>query len=195
MKLLIQFVLLLSFLTTQSVFADHHEKDGMMETPTAERKMILSIDAKITHIDVESRQISLTGPQGETVTLHAGPEVARFEELSIGDTVTATYLTSIVAELREPTEEEKAQPFVEVTDQVRAASDDAPGGAVARVIRAVCTIEGMNRITRTVTILDARDRIHIIGDIQPETFTMISLGQKVIITYTEAVALTLEKKS
>lgn len=166
-----------------------------METPTAERKMILSIDAKITHIDVESRQISLTGPQGETVTLHAGPEVARFEELSIGDTVTATYLTSIVAELREPTEEEKAQPFVEVTDQVRAASDDAPGGAVARVIRAVCTIEGMNRITRTVTILDARDRIHIIGDIQPETFTMISLGQKVIITYTEAVALTLEKKS
>jgi hypothetical protein len=193
MKFLIRFILLISCATTLPVFADHHEKGEMKETPTAARAMILEIDAQVTAIDVETRQVSLTGPLGETVTLTAGPDVVRFNELAIGDTVTATYLTSIAAELREPTEEEKMAPFVEITDKVRSESYELPGGAVARIIRAVCTIEGMNRITRTVTILDSRNRIHIIGDVQPESFTLISLGQKVIITYTEAVALTLEK--
>jgi hypothetical protein len=193
MKFLIRFILVISCATTLPIFADHHKKGEMKETPTAQRAMILEIDAQITAIDVETRQVSLTGPRGETVTLTAGPDVVRFKELAIGDTVTATYLTSIAAELREPTEEEKMAPFVEITDKVRAESYELPGGAVARIIRAVCTIEGMNRITRTVTILDSRNRIHVIGDVQPESFTMISLGQKVIITYTEAVALTLEK--
>ena len=193
MKLLIRFILLLSCATTLPVLANHHEEDEMKETPTAERAMILEIDAQVTAIDVETRLVSLTGPLGETVTLTAGPEVNRLQELTIGDTVIATYLTSIAAELREPTEEEEMAPFVEITDQVRAESYELPGGAVARIIRAVCTIEGMNRITRTVTILDARSRVHVIGDVQPESFGLLTLGQKVIITYTEAVALTLEK--
>jgi hypothetical protein len=193
MKLLIRFILLLSCATTLPVLADHHKKGEMKETPTAQRAMVLEIEAQITALDIETRQVSLTGPLGETVTVTAGPDVTRLKELVVGDTVTATYLTSIAAELREPTEEEEMSPFVEITDQVRAESYELPGGAVARIIRAVCTIEGMNRITRTVTILDARDHVHVIGDVQPESFGLISLGQKVIITYTEAVALTLEK--
>jgi hypothetical protein len=155
--------------------------------------MVLEIEAQITAIDIETRQISLTGPLGETVMLTAGPDVNRLKELVVGDTVTATYLTSIAAELREPTEEEKMSPFVEITDQVRTESYELPGGAVARIIRAVCTIEGMNRITRTVTIQDARGMVHVIGDVQMESFSLLTLGQKVIITYTEAVALTLQK--
>jgi hypothetical protein len=193
MKLLIRFILLLSCATTLPVLANHHEEGEMKETPTAERAMVLEIEAQITSIDIETRQISLTGPLGETVTLTAGPDVNRLKELSVGDTVTATYLTSLAAELREPTEEEKMSPFVEITDQVRSESYELPGGAVARIIRAVCTIEGMNRITHTVTIQDARSMVHVIGDVQPEAFAMLTLGQKVIITYTEAVALTLEK--
>ena len=193
MKYLIRFILLISCVITLPVLANHHKEGEMKETPTAERAMILEIEAQITAIDVETRLVSLTGPLGETVTLTAGPDVTRFKELAVGDTVTATYLTSIAAELREPTEEEEMTPFVEITDQVRSESYELPGGAVARIIRAVCTIEGMNRITHTVTIQDSRNRIHIIGDVQPESFDLISLGQKVIITYTEAVALTLEK--
>jgi hypothetical protein len=193
MKLLIRFILLLSCATTLPVLANHHEEGEMKETPTAERAMVLEIEAQITAIDIETRQISLTGPLGETVMLTAGPDVTRLKELVVGDTVTATYLTSIAAELREPTEEEEMSPFVEITDQVRTESYELPGGAVARIIRAVCTIEGMNRITRTVTILDARGMAHVIGDVQLESFALLTLGQKVIITYTEAVALTLQK--
>jgi hypothetical protein len=193
MKLLIRFILLLSCATTLPVLANHHEEGEMKETPTAERAMVLEIEAQITAIDIETRQISLTGPLGETVMLTAGPDVTRLKELVVGDTVTATYLTSIAAELREPTEEEEMSPFVEITDQVRTESYELPGGAVARIIRAVCTIEGMNRITRTVTILDARGMAHVIGDVQLESFELLTLGQKVIITYTEAVALTLQK--
>jgi hypothetical protein len=193
MKLLIRFILLISCATTLPVLANHHEEGEMKETPTAERAMVLEVEAQITAIDIETRQVSLTGPLGETVTLTAGPGVNRLKELVVGDTVTATYLTSLAAELREPTEEEEMSPFVEITDQVRTESYELPGGAVARIIRAVCTIEGMNRITRTVTIQDARSMVHVIGDVKPESFGMLTLGQKVIITYTEAVALTLQK--
>ena len=194
MKILINLLFILACSTSLNVFANHHKAGEVKETPTAERAMILSIEAEITHIDKEIRQVSLTGPLGQTRTLTVGPDVKRFDEFAVGDMVHASYITSIVAELREPTEEEKMQPFVEVTDQARTAAEDGPGGVVARIIRAVCTIEGMNRITRTVTILDARNRVHEIGDVQLESFEMLSLGQLVIITYTEAVALSLEMK-
>ncbi len=97
---------------------DGHDMGEMMDTPTAERAMIISLEAEITEIDAETRQVSLIGPQGNTQTLTVGPKVKRFNELSVGDTVLATYVTSVVAELREPTEAEKMQSVVESSDQI-----------------------------------------------------------------------------
>jgi hypothetical protein len=73
-------------------------------------------------------------------------------------------------------------------------SDDEnhPGVGAARVIRAVCTIEGLNRILGTAVIKDPRGNVHVIGDVEPEKMEGVTLGQTVVMVYAEALALSLE---
>ena len=61
------------------------------------------------------------------------------------------------------------------------------------MIQAVCTVEGMNRVLGTVTIMDPRGKLHVIGDVEPEKMEGVLLGDTIIMVYTEAVAITLEK--
>jgi hypothetical protein len=125
----------------------------------------------------------------------AGPQLQRLDEISVGDIVVATYLQSLAADVREPTAEESAEPWVELDAAAIASLDMDPGVAGLRVIRAVCTIEGMKRVSRTVMIEDPRGKYHLIGDVDPARLEGITLGTKVIMVYSEAVALTLEKKA
>jgi hypothetical protein len=152
------------------------------------------ISAVITDIDAASREVTLEGGLGNSITLTVGPDVSRFDEFKVGDLVVATYASSVSGELRAPTEAELAEPIVVLDGGAVASADMEPGAAVGRSVRAICTIEGMNRVTRTVMLKDPDGDFHIIDDVDPAKMEGVSLGDTVIITYTEAFALTLEKQ-
>ena len=156
------------------------------------RATLVSVEAVVTDIDLETRQVSLQGPMGNTVTLTATEEVVKLEDVSVGDMLMATYMSSLEGELREPTEEELAEPWVVLEDSGVLMDAEQPTAGGARLIRAVCTIEGMNRLLGTVTILDPRGKAHVIADVEPEKMAGVTLGQTIVMIYTEAVAVTLE---
>ncbi len=158
------------------------------------RSTTLQVEAEIVAIDHKTREMSLKTPMGETVTLTASDDIKRFNEFEKGDLVVTTYMASLEGDLRAPTEEEKAEPWIELDAAAIAELDELPGAGVGRVIQAVCTIEGMNRALGTVTIMDPRGNLHLIGDVEPEKMEGVSLGDTIIVTYTEAVAIQLEKK-
>jgi hypothetical protein len=159
------------------------------------RVAAVSVEAEIVAINQETREVSLRTPMGEVITLTAGDQVKRLNELEQGDRVVTTYIASVEGDLRKPTEEELAEPWVELDDAAVASMAEQPGAGVGRMIQAVCTIEGMNRVLGTVTILDPKGNLHLIGDVEPEDMEGVTLGDTIIITYTEAVAITLEKKA
>jgi hypothetical protein len=159
-----------------------------------ERMTAKRISAVITDIDAASREVTLEGGLGNSITLTVGPDVSRFDEFKVGDLVVATYASSVSGELRAPTEAELAEPIVVLDGGAVASADMEPGAAVGRSVRAICTIEGMNRVTRTVMLKDPDGDFHIIDDVDPAKMEGVSLGDTVIITYTEAFALTLEKQ-
>ena len=166
------------------------------EAPAEEpagRAIAVQIVAVVTDIDLETRQISLEVPNGEIITLTARENVVKLEDISVGDTLVTTYLAGLEAELREPTAEELAEPWLVIEDGAVSAEGEQPAIGGARIIRAVCTIEGMNRELGTVTIKDSRGKLHVIGDVEPEKMEGVALGQTVVIVYTEALALSLEK--
>ena len=156
------------------------------------RAMALSVEAVVTDIDLETRQVSLKGPDGKIITMTAGEEVVKLEDVSVGDTLQATYLAALEGELREPTEAEKAEPFVVIQDAGAGVAEGTPVAGAARIIHAVCTIEGMNRLLGTVTIMDPNGKVHVIGDVEPEKMSQVTLGQTIVMTYREALALSLE---
>ncbi|EAQ96162.1 hypothetical protein [Congregibacter litoralis] len=170
--------------------AAHHE-EAMSDH--AERAMAIEIDAEVIAVDTETRELVLELPTGEQMTTIVDPQVTRLSEVAPGDFLVVTYIAAIAADLREPTEEELANPWVEGADAGVSGAEQSPGGAMISAVRAVCTIEGMNRLLGTVTIMDSRGKAHVIGDVPAQRIEQLSIGQSVVITFTQALAVGIEK--
>lgn len=183
---------LLTLLVAAFPLTSQAEAVAPAEEPSG-RAMAIQIVAVVTEIDLETRQISLEIPNGDIITLTAREDVVKLEDIGVGDTLVTTYIAGLEGELREPTAEELAEPWLVVEDGAVSAEGEQPAIGGARIIRAVCTIEGMNRELGTVTIKDSRGKLHVIGDVEPEKMEKASIGQTVVIVYAEALALSLEK--
>ena len=175
---------------TAGTQAAHHEE---ALPDHAESAMAIEISAQVVAVDAEARELVLLLPTGEQVTTTVDAAVQRLDEFAAGDTLVVTYLAALAAELREPTEEELANPWMEGAGAGRAGPDGAPAGAIINAVRAVCTVEGMDRLRGTATILDSRGKVHVIQDVKPERLEQLRIGQTVVMTFTQAVAIGLEK--
>lgn len=49
------------------------------------RVMGVSLEAEVTAIDYETREVSMRGPQGNIVTITAGDHIERLEDITVGD--------------------------------------------------------------------------------------------------------------
>ena len=176
-------------LLSMTAQAAHHEEEG-----GTVRAVAISMEAEVVAIDLETREVSLKGPDGDIVTLHSPERVVKLEDMNVGDRVVTSYIAALEGEVREPTEEELAEPWL-VVEEAGVSKEGEPAAiGSARIIRAVCTIEGMNRELGVVTIKDPRGKLHLIGDVEPEKMEGVKLGQTIVMVYAEAMALTLEKK-
>ena len=96
-------------------------------------------------------------------------------------------------EVRAPTAEEEANPWVVLGEMGRTADDDSMTAAgAARLIRAVCTIEAMDR-NGNVMIQDARGRMHTVGGVETDKLDNVRLGDTVVVVFTEALVLSLKE--
>jgi hypothetical protein len=170
--------------------AAHHEK-----AETNGRAVAVEIEAEVTAIDLKSREVTLRGPDGVETTLHTPEKVIKLEDVSVGDRVVGTFFAALEGEVRTPTAEELAEPWVEMEGKAVSADAAHPGVESARVIRAVVTIEALDPEARTVVIKDSRGKVHLIGDVEPEKMVGVKVGQNAVVVFTQAMALTLEKKA
>jgi hypothetical protein len=164
------------------------------KTPeTNGRAMAVEIEAEATAIDLTTREVTLRGPNGYETTLVAPEKVIKLEDVSVGDRVVGTFFAALEGEVRTPTAEELAEPWM-VMEGKSVSSDAAnPGIDTARVIRAVVTIEALNPETGVVGVKDSRGKEHTIGDVEAAKMAGVKIGQTAVVVFTEAMALTLEK--
>lgn len=169
--------------------AAHHE-----EVETNGRASVMEMEAVVTAVNLETREVSLEGPNGNIVTIHAQEQIVKLEDVSVGDRLVVTYMEALEAEIRTPTKEELAEPWVVLEDTAVSEDGAQPSVMDARMIRAVVTIEGLNRELGTATIKDSRGMLHIIADVEPEKMEGVTLGQTAVVIYAQALALSLAKK-
>ena len=147
----------------------------------------------VTEINAETREITLMNKEGGLATFTAGEEVERFNEIAVDDIVQFDYYTFIKAEFREPTAEELAEPIQMVAEAGKATDDMAPAGAVGAVVKAVVTIEALNRPSMMATVSGPEGNYVSIPMEDAEFMTKLHIGQVFILTYAEAIAVSLEK--
>ena len=71
---------------------------------------VVSETATIVAIDSTNRLITLKDKDGITDTIVAGPEVKRFSELKVGDSVTFRYYESVVYAIQKPGDKARLRP-------------------------------------------------------------------------------------
>ena len=151
-------------------------------------KVVFGVEA----VDVEKRRITLRGPAGRKGTFPVSPEVRRLSELKPGDTILAEYTVSAVAELREPTPEEVAAPLVLAEMVDRRPSNQPPGGTIARSIRVVTQIAGLNGTAGTVTLDGPLDGQILTKVEEPSIMVQLKTGQQIVVRFDETLVLSVE---
>lgn len=161
--------------------------------PTREKWDHVAIQARVESIDLDKREAVLRGPEGNLVTVEADATVKRFDEIKVGDVVNADFWTYIKAEFRDPTPEELKEPLVILEEAEKAPEGMPPGAAVGAIVKAVVTIEIISRPDMVVTVKGPRGNYVTIPVADPILLEQLRVGEVAVLTYGEALALTLRK--
>jgi Cu/Ag efflux protein CusF len=144
--------------------------------------------ATIVAIDSTNRLITLKDKDGITDTIYAGPEVKRFSELKVGDNVTFRYYESVVYAIQKPGDK---APAPAAGGLVRS-TGTKPGGTLSEQLTAVVTIQAIDAKVPSVTIKTQDGTIMSFKIEDPKNLTGVKVGDKVQVTYTRALAISVE---
>jgi len=160
---------------------------------SAEKSVLVTVTAKVTAIDQATRAVTLTGPLGNVVSFTVDEAVKRLNEVAVGDDVTADYYVSIAGEVRAPTADEISNPITVIEGAAKAPAGTSPAGGVLRVYKIVAKVIGLDLPTQTVTLQGPQGNSGSIRMEKLEKLTQLRLNDTVIVTYTEALAVSLQK--
>jgi len=146
-------------------------------------------------LDAPSRMITLKSPAGKSGTFHAGDQVRRFDEIRVGDTLVAQYSVGVLAEMREPTAEEKATPKMVEETTSRAPSSAPPAGALTRTLRVVTTVDAVDPQANTITLKGPQGNTMTAIVDDPSALNGVSVGKHVVATFREQLVVAIEPGS
>ncbi len=161
--------------------------------PPIEKWNLVDIRGTVTEISKETRDITLLGPQGNLVTITASDAVERFDEIAVDDVLEFQFWTYAKAEFRDPTPEEIAEPVQTLVESGVAPEGMDPGAAVGAIVKAIVTIEVLNRPYMQVTVKGPRGNFMTLPMEDTELIKELHIGQVVIFTYAEAIVVSLDK--
>jgi hypothetical protein len=154
---------------------------------------LVTLTATVQSINPTNRELTLKGPLGNEVTFTVDKRVKRFDEIKVGDLVQADYYVSFAAEVRKPTPEEEKNPIQLLDVAGKAPPGTSPAAGGLRRFKVVTTIEGLDRPTRTITVKGPLGNYLTARVADPSRLTRVRIGDNVVIVYTEALAVSLEK--
>ncbi len=161
--------------------------------PSREKWDQVSMQGTVTAIDPATREITLMGTDGGLVTLTASDDVERFDEIAVDDLIKFEYYTYLKAEFRDPTPDEVAEPIQMVAEGGKAPEGMDPAAVVGAVVKAVVTIEALNRPFMVATVSGPNGNYVSIPMEDEELMKELHIGEVLILTYAEAMAVALEK--
>jgi hypothetical protein len=151
----------------------------------------VNVTATISAIDKATRDVTLKGPQGNEITLTAGPEVKKFDSLKVGDQVDVQYVEAVTLELKKGGGMVVAR--TEQKGAVGSKPGETPAGAVGRQVTIVADVTALDPAKQMITLKGPNRTVDLkIPD--PEQFKRIAKGDQVEAKYTQAVALVVEPK-
>ena len=150
----------------------------------------VTISAMVVAIDKATRTVTLKSAEGDPVDVVADDQVRNFDQIKIGDVVAVRYAEAVALELRKT---KAAGGDVIVREQaMQAKRGERPAAASERQVTAIAEVVAVDPRNSTVKLKGPRGNVVTVDVYNPDQFKVVKKGDQVDVTYSEALALSVE---
>ena len=191
MKIKMLAAVVLSVMLSMSVQAA--EKVAEVEKPGAQEVAMLTLDATVSAIDKKAGKVTLKNDEGETKTFTLKKDAAeKLEAVEVGDTLTIQYVKSVSIEVLDENVDLGVDGAVISADS---APGEKPAALAATEVSIVVSIEAIDLEKKLVTLKAKNGEVETVEPLNPENLKKVKVGERVKITYTEAIGYSVTKKA
>ena len=152
----------------------------------------VEVSATVEKVDVLNRLLSLKTESGEVVTVEVDPAVQNLVQVRPGDRVVARYRQAIGAKI---SKDAAGQPVTVDLDAEKAKLGAKPSARASQTTNVPVTIKEVDTKTNVVTFNGPDGLVRVLAVESPqgqEFIKQLKPGDTVVITFTEALALSVE---
>lgn len=176
--------------SAQSTLPDLAQNTLATGPPKVLKENMKTVTATVESIDLATRAVTLKGPDGKVMGLKVSEEVKNLPQVKVGDKVTVTYYESIAAQIIKP----GTGPASAAQQAVATAKPgEKPAGAMVQQVTVVAAVEAIDKTTQHVTLKGPEGNTVEVKVKNPKNLEGVKVGDEVAITYTEAMAISVEK--
>ena len=146
--------------------------------------------ATVEAIDASTRTLTLKKADGSYLTTVAGPDVTRFDEVKLGDTVNVRYYENVVIRVKRPGESDVVSSVKGTTGSEQV----LPGGTKAKQVTITATITAIDPAAPSITFTGPNGWKYSSKVQDTEALAKVKVGDKVDIVWTEAMLVSVERK-
>ncbi|HTH61241.1 MAG TPA: hypothetical protein VL689_13910 [Paraburkholderia sp.] len=148
------------------------------------------VTATVEKIDAATRTVTLKRHDGKVVDIQLGPEARNFDQLKVGDVVTAVYQEALTLSLKKGG---NGQTSMQETPSIeRSAVGEKPGGKVAREVKVTANVVAVDERAHTVTVKGPEGGLMDLQVNDPAQLQNVKPGDQVEAVYTEALAISVK---
>jgi hypothetical protein len=142
----------------------------------------------IRAIDQATRSVTLRAENGDEDTFTVGPEVTRFNQLKVGDTIRATYYESLVFQLRKPGAAAAPSSAAAVAGRIK----EVPGGVIGTQETITVTVKAVDPKVPSITVVTAGGQTLTRKIAERKNLEGVAPGDRIEITYTQGLVVAAE---
>jgi hypothetical protein len=162
---------------------------GQQPGPSREETAVQSFRARVGAIDHATRVVTLVNDAGDKLTFRADEGVRNLGQVKVGDVVQGDLVEKLLVEARPATAEEREAPVQVAEGGVRAEPGQKPAGLYVRELKSVFTVASIDKAAGGGELRDANGELHFVKARDPAVLDRLSVGDTVVVTYTEALRL------
>jgi hypothetical protein len=146
--------------------------------------------ATVGKIDAASRKVTLVGADGKETSVKVGPEAINFDQIHVGDQVTAMVTEHVAVYMAEP-----GAPLGDgaATAVALAPKGAKPGGLIADTVQVTAKVSAIDLEHHKATLQFPDGSTETFTVRKDVDLTQRKVGEDVVIRSTEAVAILVEK--
>jgi len=165
-------------------------KQASMQKPSIKKENIVTETATVQAVDQATRVITLKGSQGNLFDIKAGEEVRNLAQVKAGDKINVKYYQSLAIEVKAAGKGPGGTQEAVVME--RAKSGEKPGGMVGSQVTVTANVQAIDKKKQTVTLKGPEGKTKVVKVKNPANLKNVKVGDDVVITLTEAVAISVE---